>query len=253
MTLYLSRLLLDPHGRDVRRDLADCHALHARVMAAFPKLAEADGDARERLGVLYRLDASPRGECIQLLVQSLAAPDWSRLDRGYLLATPGTLRNPDCKPLDGALDALRDGMDLRFRLRANPTRRVNASKRGSDPLAGKRVELQTEAEWDAWLARKGEAAGFSLLDVRSQADSGLLDQMAAVYGAARPAREPVPDVRAAGGLKVTGRKAGRRVTFGAVLFEGRLRVTDADRLRAAIASGIGTGKAYGFGLLSVAR
>jgi CRISPR system Cascade subunit CasE len=37
-----------------------------------------------------------------------------------------------------------------------------------------------------------------------------------------------------------------------VVFEGRLRVTDAEAFRRALAAGIGSGKAFGFGLLSVA-
>jgi len=36
-----------------------------------------------------------------------------------------------------------------------------------------------------------------------------------------------------------------------VLFEGHLLVTDADRLRETLRAGIGSGKAFGFGLLSV--
>jgi CRISPR system Cascade subunit CasE len=43
------------------------------------------------------------------------------------------------------------------------------------------------------------------------------------------------------------------MTFGDVVFEGRLRVGDAEAFRRALAVGIGSGKAYGFGLLSVAR
>lgn len=37
-----------------------------------------------------------------------------------------------------------------------------------------------------------------------------------------------------------------------MLFEGRLEVTDRDALLAALQHGIGAGKAFGFGLLSVA-
>ena len=43
-----------------------------------------------------------------------------------------------------------------------------------------------------------------------------------------------------------------RMTFGDVVFEGRLVVTDVERFRQALADGIGSGKAFGFGLLSVA-
>jgi CRISPR system Cascade subunit CasE len=40
--------------------------------------------------------------------------------------------------------------------------------------------------------------------------------------------------------------------FGAVLFEGRLEVTDRELFLTALREGIGSGKAFGFGLLSVA-
>ncbi len=43
--MYLSRLILNPRSRAVRRDLADCHSMHRTVMSGFPNV-EAAGDAR---------------------------------------------------------------------------------------------------------------------------------------------------------------------------------------------------------------
>ena len=80
---YLSRLALNPRSREVRRDLADCQQLHRTIMSAFPQAGDGE-PARERFGVLYRLDAD-RAENAFLLVQSRAEPDWSRLSSGYLL------------------------------------------------------------------------------------------------------------------------------------------------------------------------
>ena len=45
---------------------------------------------------------------------------------------------------------------------------------------------------------------------------------------------------------------GRIVTIRAVVFEGILKVTDAELFRSALASGIGPAKAYGCGLLTLA-
>jgi CRISPR system Cascade subunit CasE len=42
------------------------------------------------------------------------------------------------------------------------------------------------------------------------------------------------------------------MSFGNVLFDGRLQVTDAEVFRRTLTQGIGSGKAFGFGLLSVA-
>lgn len=235
--MYLSRLILNERNRDARRDLADCQKLHRTVMAAFPQ-APAGHDAREHFGVLHRLDAGRDGHPV-LLVQSRAAPDWSRLPAGYLLDSGGQRANPACKSIDGGLDALQPGRELLFRVRANPTRKINTrSSPDGRRSNGTRVELHGEQEWLAWLGRKAVQGGFRLLSVR-----------------ASPA---VPDTRVAGLDRITGSRPvvngnGRqRLTFFSVLFEGRLSIADAKLFRAAVEQGIGPGKAYGFGLLSVA-
>jgi CRISPR system Cascade subunit CasE len=281
---YLSRLILNPRSPRVRRDLADCHQLHRTVMTAFPDLAPlgaigaapdaapgtgfhlsldrpsaalaATPDARARLGVLYRLDAHPRTGQAILLVQSAAAPDWSRLPHDYLLPVQDDQTNPAIKSVADAYAAIRAGDELLFRLRANPTKRLPPST-GPDGVRrdGKRVELRTEEDQLTWLVRKGVEAGFALLDATVR--SGLPD--------VRPGYRPpdAPDARAHSVGKVHGRRSDpspssggaatrRTMTFGDVLFEGRLRVLDPDAFRRALALGIGPGKAYGFGLLSVA-
>jgi len=233
VTLFLSRIVLDPRSRAVRRDLADCAAMHTTVMSAFPKN---DGPARAAFGVLHRVDPHPRGGPSALLVQSRVEPDWSRLPApDYALRLPGQ-ENPSVKPIDAAYDAIVAGDVLRFRLRANPTRRLDARRVSSetDHLAGKRVALLTDDERLTWLRRKAETVGIDLLAVRQAPD--------------------VLDVLVAPGGVVTGRRPGsaRGLAFAAVRFDGHLRVTDPAALRRAIEDGIGPAKAYGFGLLSVA-
>ena len=59
---------------------------------------------------------------------------------------------------------------------------------------------------------------------------------------------------AKGNRKDARRKMGEsyKMTHLAVRFDGFLRVTDAGAFRETLTRGIGSGKAYGFGLLSVA-
>lgn len=232
---YLSRLALNPRDRRVQRDVADCQALHRTILSAFPRV---DGDARSGCGVLYRLEVG-RGE-VTVLVQSRIRPGWSSLPTNYLAADAG------CKSVEELYADIRDGQALRFRIRANPTKRISPSNPGR--RTGPRVELQREEDQVDWLKRKGDAGGFELVTVR--VTTGL--------GAGRgPQLSEVPDVRVVAGEKVHGWRAtpaagGARLTFGSVLFDGELRVTDATRFREALLGGIGSGKAYGFGLLSVA-
>lgn len=245
--LYLSRLMLNHRSRQVRRDLADCQELHRSLMRAFPDDEVATGNARERVGLLHRVEVNSRTGEIIALVQSTSRPDWSALDA---LGPDYLLDDPVCKDISAAYDEIREGDRLVFRLRANPSRRIHRNTPG-DPLAGKRVALHTEPEQQDWLLRKGEQAGFEILTVQTGPDIAQAD---AVFGGQPAQGSQVPGTRATPGGSVTGgRRAQRRMTFGAAVFDGYLEVTDADRLRRAIEEGIGPAKAYGFGLLSIAR
>jgi CRISPR system Cascade subunit CasE len=238
--MYLSRLILNPRSRSVQRDLADCHELHRSVMRGFPDVL-ATGDARARLGVLYRIDAASRRQRLNLLVQSEEKPDWSRLPADYLLETGGHPENPACKSVDAAFARIELGRQFVFRLRANPTKRISATgaaRAGNPDAAGKRVELRYEKDQLEWLARKGEQGGFQVLSVQANPDV--------------PNARVQPMERVLGHRERGGDERRRRMTFGSALFEGVLRVTDVERFRATLESGIGSGKAYGFGLLSIA-
>lgn len=235
--MYLSRLLLDVRRREVQHDLGDVHATHQRILSMFPQRSENTPGARAQFGLLYRVDQRPSGPP-QVLIQSRIRPHWEALPLGYLLETGGELENPACKPVDDFYAAIASGMVMQFRLRANPTRRID-TKSGPDGVRrnGKRVELKGEEQWLAWLTRKGEQHGFDLQASRMQPNT--------------------PDVQAIDEGKLQGRRSehtdASRLTLAAVRFDGRLTVRDSSLFREALASGIGSGKAYGFGLLSVAR
>jgi CRISPR system Cascade subunit CasE len=155
-------------------------------------------------------------------------PDWTRIGESGLLHE----RAPEAKKIAAAYEALSAGQRLRFRLRANPTRRVNRSHVGTDSKAGKRVELRDEESQRTWLTeRKAAQCGFRVLDLQVRPGDALGPKQ--------------------GGWRRDDEQR-RKLTFATVIFDGILEVTDAERFRAALRQGIGPGKAYGFGLLSVA-
>ncbi len=234
--MYLSHLLLNPRDTRVRRDLADCQELHRTVLSAFPHLPEAP-NARETVGALHRVDVHPRTGAATLLVQSRVEPRWDRLPIGYLLEPTETEPNPAVKEVSAAYAALEPGMVLRFRLRANPTRKID-TKSGPDGQRrnGRRVELRGEDAQLAWLKRKAADHGFEIETVRLAPD--VLDT--------RAREEPK-----AHGFRRDAEGGTRRLTVAVVTFDGRLRIVDADRFRTCLAGGIGSAKAYGFGLLSI--
>lgn len=241
--IWLSRLLLDPRSRAVQRDLGDCQALHRTIMAAYPRVSGDAEGARARHGVLFRLDQPARGpRPLTLLVQSTADPDWSSLPAGYLLDLADGSPSLACKRVDERYATIERGAVLRFRLRANATRKID-TRSGPDGARrnGKRVDLRGDAERIAWLQRKADQGGFRLLTVGQPGAVAVRttgDDLAIGYR---------PDSRASTG----GARA--RLTFGAVLFDGLLCVADPEQFRDTLVAGIGPAKAYGFGLLSIAR
>ena len=227
--LYLSRLRLQPRHRDVQKDLSNCHALHSRILSAFP-LLPTPSSPRAEMGVLYRLEEAGRFPTV--IVQSRLEPDWSRLPEGYL-ASPA-----ECKRVDDKYSRINQGDRFIFRLRANPTRRIaRGNTEQAERWRGKRVELQREEDQIDWLIRKGDQHGFKLLSITVR-------------------QQAVPNLRVLPNNKTHGwrQDAGgnRKLTFGSVQFEGVLEVTNRESFMQALEQGIGSGKAFGFGLLSIA-
>jgi CRISPR system Cascade subunit CasE len=230
--IYLSRLMPNIRSREARRDLADCAGMHRTLMSAFPDGLSSNGAARCEAGLLYRIESIDKA--LVLLVQSALPPAWTHLPASWL--NPGS--EPKVKEIAESLGRIEPGSVLRFKLVANPTRKIG-TKTGADGRKnnGKRVELRSEEEWLAWLERKAGQSGFRLKAVRAAAH--------------------VPDVRSGRELRATGLEkrtdgSPSRLTFYGVAFEGRLEVVDTALFHAALQAGIGSGKAYGYGLLSLA-
>ncbi|MCC6998525.1 MAG: type I-E CRISPR-associated protein Cas6/Cse3/CasE [Deltaproteobacteria bacterium] len=217
--MNLSRLLLNPMNRDVRRAIADAQVLHGLVMKGFPTV---EGN-RHGGSILHRCELDRRSGQIVLYVQSGASPSWNTLPAGVLLDLGEELQNPAVRSLDPLEKAVRQGAVFRFRLRANVTRKIPA---GAERPNGTRVPIREADKQLEWLQRKAATAGFRI------------QEPAAVWTR--------PEARAWGTRK------GARLTFEAVTFDGLLEVVEPAALLKALASGIGPAKAYGCGLLSLA-
>lgn len=234
--LYLSRLYLDNTSQHVRSDLSNCHDLHKTILSAFSQ-SPSGRPARDHFGVLFRTEAiNDRPSITRLLLQSSAAPDWAHLPDRYIGDAPEGQQPITLRPLDADYRRIGVGMRFLFRLRVNPTKRISDRTPGrDDPLVGKRVDLLREEDQIAWMHRKGEQHGFRLL--KTDIDPNIAD------------------VQAAKGEKTYGRRrrGDARMTFGGVLFNGRLEVINQEMFLTALHDGIGSGKAFGFGLLSIAE
>lgn len=224
--MYLSQLTLNPRNAQVRRELAHPYEMHRTLSRAFPsdtyhKARDADGAA----GVLFRAEQDARTNQIRVLVQAGVEPDWTFLQDGRdARGQPYLTRAPETKTFELKLAA---GQALAFRLRANPTKRLG---KGAGADHHKRVGIYDAREQLEWLQRKAEAGGFEIVRAQLCRDEKIENADAIARAAAKH------------DLKLL-----------AVQFDGVLRVSDAVRVVETVTRGIGSGKAFGFGLLSLAR
>jgi len=188
-------------------------------------LSQVHAKRNQDSGFLFRIDPLPGGRAV-ILVQSSLKPEWNYAfhNAGYLLAAP-----PEVKSFDLYFTR---GQSLRFRLVANPTKRLSRHSLEADgqPVKeasiGKRVPVPNDQLFD-WLARRAEPAGFSVKEDCTQVQPGY------IYV----------------NKKKTKDDKGQRLR--SVRYDGILKVTDSARIQEAIIHGIGPGKAYGLGLLSL--
>lgn len=252
--LYLSRLILDLNCRQVRSEIAQPYEMHRTLMHAFKGYAvNKEENVRKKCGVLFRADVDDKNSRAVIYVQSIAEPDWSYLDKckHYLLSEEGA-PNPVYKNVALSYRGLRKGQTLSFSLRANPTKRIAKPLKGDDILKGKRVALLREEEQVDWLVRKGTE--------RENGCPGGFEILAKAIKERDDDIKQIVHVNTTIEGKQTGYKKDKqderrehRMTQLAVRFDGLLRITDPDAFRETLARGIGPAKAFGCGLLLVAK
>ena len=163
----------------------------------------------------------------------MSEPDWSLLPQGYALRIDGP------KPFDPVFT---EGQRLRFRLVANPVRRVRVEGKKHPrrealvhPKVSAERAAQAELGYLDWLERQAEGSGFAVEDV---ADAPFR------LGRKHRVQNDPEKIKPIGKAKLP--------HFG-VRFDGVLHVTAPEKLIEAVRTGIGPAKAFGFGLLSLAR
>lgn len=238
--IYLTKLQLNPRNREVRKllDYRNCQNLHKFVMKGFPNVEGEKSEVRKKFGVLHRLETDSRHGTITLLVQSAFKPVWNFASDELLEFSQ--------KEIGQIYSILPDGTELMFRLRANPTKRIGKNyqfpkaemreefdKKFKDKEIRRRVAVYSEKEQIEWLQRKGEQHGFCITSVKVNSD--------------------VANVSTTSNGKMFGEHDKGKLTFNAVVFDGNLKITDAEKFKQTLVEGIGQGKAYGFGLLSIAK
>ncbi|WP_281363032.1 type I-E CRISPR-associated protein Cas6/Cse3/CasE [Gordonia asplenii] len=213
----MSRIALNRRRRGAMKLLTNRHAMHAAVMSSFAPGTETTTDDGR---VLWRVDRD--GEELNLLIISPARPCLVHIAEQAGWTTENTWATRNYAPFLASIE--RGGRYL-FRMVGNPTHTLSDG-RGKRVVAHRTVEHQRN-----WLIGKGALDGFEV--AASSADGGAL--------ALELSERSVE----------TFRRQDRTVHLTTTRFDGELLVSDPDALRRALTHGVGRGKGYGCGLITL--
>lgn len=251
--MYLSQLLVNPgdHPDKPRPGLEwvkQTYRVHQRIWMAFPDTHRMQEDPfflgtwtsaalakprRSESGFLFRIEPE---RPLRILVQSHEQPQWAYAfqNASHLLA-----KEPQVREYEPSFAV---GQKFRFRLvmqmvtrKTIPTAVVTdgQKRRSEHPIRCLLPETdKPDPAFAAWRNRLHAAASQSGFAVPEDRRALLVQPVTNLF------------------LKPTGVE--RPKPYYAAQFEGTLTCTDAEQLRLAVSNGIGRGKAFGMGLLSLA-
>lgn len=217
--MYLSRVEINPYRRETMRALESPQIIHAAVMASFDSFGSNESDR-----VLWRVDSLRNATYI--LIQSQRRPDMHHIVDQF--GRPDS-EHPchETQEYDQFLQSIKAGERMMFRLTANPTHSI---KDPDNPKRGKVVAHVTINQQKKWLSDRAPKYGFEFV---------------------KDGEDPMFDVRSRKNFEF--KRGDSTVTLNAATFEGLIEVTDSEKMISAMKEGIGRGKAYGCGLLTVMR
>jgi len=249
--VFLTRMELNRARAGTRRLLTSPQSLHACLVRALPLrepfrmihdpfaalgcddtdtvLPRAEPPAsghdlgRSGARLLWRVDRD--GPRATLYMLSSCEPDLTHFIQqagGSTGGEPGW-RSLSCNPL---LEGLRQGQRWGFRLVANVSRAENEGREEN-----RRISLGDTSDRARWLVERTPSLGISLT---GSSDSGSVVDLV------------IDDPRT-----VRFHRDGKQITLATVRFGGTLEVQDPALLRRALVDGIGRGRAYGCGLLTL--
>lgn len=230
---YLSKIWLNPLRARTQLLLRNPQAMHAAVLGGLSRQP-----ITER--VLWRLENGPHRAAVLVLTESV--PSWEHLveQASWPCSDEPQALVRSYEPL---LERIMRGREFAFRLRANP---VSATRQPTRPTAaqqkrldssprprGVRVPHRTAAHQLAWLDTRITRWGFDIATNSDGADVRLAARERLIFTKKTDATS-------------------RRVTIETATFEGRLRVADPDHAKASLLDGVGSARAYGCGLITLA-
>ena len=232
--MYLSRIELDIRRRETLSALAYPVVMHGAIEDSFALKEERK---------LWRIDTLGDKTYLLLLSKRELNPD--NLLRQFAPLRSSNPRNDffvskDYEPL---LKRIENGQKYRFRLCANP---VHHTRKNKEDISSERQRLAhvTHEQQCDWLLKRANSLGFSL----DQGDAYTTSDGTVFH--THPSFQVVAD-----DWKIfkKGSSQSAKITLRQTTFEGVLTVSDVDLFKEKLTLGIGHGKAYGCGLMTIIR
>lgn len=212
--MYLTRMRLDPAKRSTMRALAEPKLFHGAIERSF---------TGERQRNLWRIDTLNGAQYLMLVSKNM--PDLTAaVEQFGCQEDTAAWETRDYTPL---LKRIQPGTRWYFRLTANPIK--HAPGNAATGQRGKVMPHITAEHQQRWPMEKAAQHGFVLKE------GEFLAVHNEWYQFSKPQEGRYP------------------ISLLSVTFEGLLTVTDDDLFRRTLTEGIGRGKAYGMGMLTVVR
>ncbi len=230
--MYLSRIELDIRRRETLSALAYPVVMHGAIEDSF--------DCKDERK-LWRIDTLGAKTYLLLLSKSELNPD--NLLRQFAPLHSSNPRNDYfiSKDYDPLLNRIELGQKYRFRLCANPVHNTRKNKDNASSERQRLARVTHEQQCD-WLLKRAESLGFTLEqgDEYTTSDGSIFHT--------HPSFEVVSDTWK---IFKKGRDSSTKVTLRQATFEGVLTVSNVDLFKEKLTQGIGHGKAYGCGLMTI--
>ncbi len=215
--MYLSRVEIDINDRRRMRDLKHLGCYHGWIEDSFPE--ERDKEKNDNTRKLWRIDNL--NDRYYLIVLSKTKPDLEKLEK-Y-----GVKNSASTKDYDDFLNSLTEGMQANFRIKLNTVR--SRSDRKKYPKRG-HLELVPLNELNSFFLDRTDKNGFS---VKSD-EFWIVNRNKEAFK-----RYDQDEYKKVNQYLVS------------ATYEGILTITDLEKFKQALQSGIGKKKAYGFGFLTI--
>lgn len=234
--MYFSKVLVNPELRKSRAMLADPHITHGMVTKAVPPHMQSSGDGR----ILWRAD---RGDTETALY--LVTPVQPRLD--HIVEQVGWPSAP-AQTTDYVrfLDSLRRGQEYAFKVTLNPVKAIKDEQGKQHKVPHVSVKHQMQ-----WFLERTDGWGFRIPNASN--DNQESAELVEVLMSDFPKNVNIVRREELRFNRRNGENGTNRVVHRVATFEGVLEVTDPEQLRHSLSHGMGRAKAYGCGLMTLAR